>query len=387
MPSNLTIAHLIVRLDTGGAEKSLYRLVRGTSDKLSHHIICFGPRSDIGRDIEALGAQVTWLDYRKQGPFVLWSAWRVLRGNTPQVLQGWMYFGNLIASILSLGLPRRVKLAWNIRQSPDQFRLEKRRTRLAIMLARLPGMSPDVVIYNSFAGQRVHHRFGFNRTDNTVIVNGIDTEEFRPAVQCRSQWRSTHGVGSEHWVGLVCRYHPLKGVAEFLQAVRLISDENDKTDAVIRFALAGPGMTLENPALATLMQRYCVNKDEVDLLGPIEDTAKFLPALDLVVIASVREGTPNILLEAMACGVKTVATQVGDVARILRDPTRVVQPGDVEDLAKKIKLALQCTEDAERQRALQELEFVRREYHTEQCMQAYLDIYHKLMDVDASAIP
>jgi glycosyltransferase involved in cell wall biosynthesis len=382
MSSNIRIAHLIVRLDTGGAEKSLYRLVRGTSDQLSHHIICFGPHSDIGRDIEALGVTVTWLDYRKLGPLVLWRAWRVLREQTPQVVQGWMYFGNLIASIVSLGLPRRVKLAWNVRQSPDNFSLEKRRTRLAIALARLPGLSPDMVIYNSFAGQRAHQRFGFNRRAHTVIVNGIDTEEFRPAAECRTHWRTTHGVGIESWVGLVCRYHPLKGVAEFLQAVRLIVDE---TDEVIRFVLAGPGMTMDNLALVKLMDRYRVSADEIDLLGPIEDTAKFLPALDLLVIASVREGTPNVLLEAMACGVKTVATRVGDVALILGDPARVVEPGNVAELAQKIKLALQCKEDLERRRVGQEIELIRAEYHTGQCMQAYLNTYNKLLDVDASS--
>ena len=204
MPSLHRICHVIVRLDTGGAEKSLFRLVRGTRGQLAHHVICFGPESPIGADIEQLGAQVTWLDYNKLGPLVFWRAFRLLRREPPDVLQGWMYFGNLIASILALGLPRRLKVAWNIRQSPADFALEKRRTRLSIHLARLPMLGPHLIIYNSFAGAQSHARFGFNRRRHTVIPNGIDTDEFKPDEASRAEWRNAQDVGDASWVGLVC---------------------------------------------------------------------------------------------------------------------------------------------------------------------------------------
>lgn len=379
MPSIKRITHLIVRLDTGGAEKSLYRLIRATAGKLSHHVICFGPESTIGRDIAALGTPVTWLDYKKLGPLIFWRAWRLLRADPPDVVQGWMYFGNLIASVLSRGLsralPRKVMLAWNIRQSPADFSLEKRRTRLSIWLARW--LLPDLVIYNSFAGQQAHQRFGFNRKTNTVIVNGIDLQEFKPSSSERAKWRDQLGVGRATWVGLVCRYHPLKGVEEYLQAVGELADETTTDD--IRFLLAGPGMDSDNSALMTLFKKYQIDPSTVDLLGPLDDTAGFLPALDLVVIASIREGTPNILLEAMACGVKTVATRVGDVERILRDPDRTVCPGDASDLAYKIRHALDEPVEVERQRILAEREFLSSNYQIEQCMAAYMNTYEELL--------
>ena len=374
MPSIKRITHLIVRLDTGGAEKSLFRLVRGTAAQLTHHVICFGPESKIGADILALGAQVTWLDYRKLGPLTFWRAWRLLRADPPDVVQGWMYFGNLIASVLVKGLPDSVKLAWNIRQSPADFSLEKRRTRLAIALARW--VLPDLVIYNSIAGQQAHQRFGYNRRANTVIANGVDLLEFKPAPSARAKWRDELGVGDARWVGLVCRFHPLKGVAQFLKAVSMLFSD---ATVNIRFVLAGPGMDEHNPALMALLDNNGIDRSKLDLLGSIDDPARFLPALDLVVLASVREGTPNILLEAMACGVNTVATRVGDVDRILLDPARVVCPGDESDLAFKIRQALDAPADAQRDRVQTEREFLLSNYSTEQCMTAYVNIYQEML--------
>ena len=383
MPAATRITHIIVRLSTGGAEKSLYRLLRHTRDEFLHEVICFGQPTTIGQDIEALGIKVHWLNERRAGPLVLWQAWRMLRANPPHILQGWMYYGNLLASLLGRCLSASTRVAWNIRQAPADFRREKARTRWAMAWARAPWLAPDLVIYNSHAGQRVHLALGYNKYPHTVIANGIDLDEFAPDAKVREQVRAAWGIGAERWVAMVCRYHPLKGVGQYLAAVRCLLDAGCRA----RFALAGSGMRADNAELAGLMQQHGLDETEIALLGEIASPADFLPALDVLVQASWREGTPNILLEAMACGVLTIATRVGDSERIISDAARLVSPGDSQALAAAIAAALaaapadaECGGGARQQdRVDTERAFLRAHYETGLCMQAYRHAYEKLL--------
>ncbi len=387
MPAAIRITHIIVRLSTGGAEKSLYRLLRHTGEEFVHQVICFGPPTAIGRDIEALGIPVYWLNERRAGPLVLWQAWRILRADPPQVLQGWMYYGNLLASLLGRCLPRATRVAWNIRQAPADFRREKARTRWAMQWARAAWLAPDLVIYNSHAGQRVHALLGYNKYPHTVIGNGIDLDEFTPNARVREQVRTAYGIGAEAWVAMVCRYHPLKGVGEYMAAVRSLLDAGCNA----RFALAGSGMHADNAELMSVMRQHGIGTEQVALLGEIASPAGFLPALDVLVQASWREGTPNILLEAMACGVATVATRVGDSERIISDAARLVTPGDSQGLATAIAGALDAVrKDAKCEngtgqgaRINTERAFLRAHYETDVCIQAYRRAYDKLLGTGA----
>jgi len=374
MHEPLCVTHIIVRLDTGGAERSLLRLVRGTHGALAHRVICFGTPTPIGDEISAAGGEVTYVDYRL-GPLALWQAWRALKAQPPHILQGWMYYGDALASLLALVLPRRIRTVWNIRQSPADFALERRAIRWAIDLCRWSFMAPHLVIYNSFAGEQAHARFGYDRHPHTVIPNGIDLDEFQPSQAVRAASRQRYRVGDAPWVGMVSRYHPLKGVGAFVQAARKLLDMG----AQAQFFLAGAGMDEGNAELAAELKAHGATRDEIALLGPIAEPAEFLPGVDVLVLASEREGTPNILIEAMACGVYTVATRAGDAARIVRDPVRLTEPGNVDGLAGIIRRGL-CEHSDPAARIAAERAFLHSHYEAGLCAAKYLEHYRGLSE-------
>ncbi len=371
MAEALKITHVILELKTGGAEKSLLRLTRETSDTLHHRVICMAGRTPIGDEIEASGTEICWFDYRRRGPLALWDAWRDVAGHPPDVLQGWMYFGNILASLIGLlsrlTLAPRYKLAWNIRQAPD-VKAERRRTRWAMHLGRLPFLKPDHVIYNSWAGVTAHASLGYDKQPHTVILNGIDTSVYTPDERQRACVRAEHDVGDQVWISMVCRLHPLKGVDCYLSAIASLKD-----NPRYRFSLAGPGMDRDNEDLMTLIDQAGLERDDVDCFGTV-DVAKFLPGLDVLVLASRREGTPNILLEAMACEVGVVATNVGDVERILDDPSRVVvQENELPEKIRAIAESPQANAERDRQRIL--------DYYTiDRCMAEYAGAYAEMVD-------
>ena len=384
MAASISITHLIVRLDTGGAEKSLFRLIRATGEQLDHRVICLEPDSQIAADIARLGVDVACLDYPRAGPLALWRALRLLRRQPPQVLQGWVYLGNLVAALFALVLPGSMRVGWNVRSSIGRLSDEKFATRASVRLGgwccRLSATRSDLIIYNSHAGQHSHKVFGFNGGYPVVIYNGIDTDEFAPnhanRMAVRGRFGFETGEDDAILVGLVARYHRVKGVNEFVRAAARLCAVRARD---WHFALVGGGMSEDNEELMGYIHDSGIPRERIKLVGEISDTPAFLPGLDLLVVASLREGTPNALLEAMACGVNVVGTDVGDVAAIVNDRQRVAAPGDVADLVRKIDNAvaadhLELTARVQAGRA-----FVAEHYATEQCMAAYVHSYELLM--------
>jgi glycosyltransferase involved in cell wall biosynthesis len=138
-------------------------------------------------------------------------------------------------------------------------------------------------------------------------------------------------------VGLVGRYDPQKDHRTFLRA----AGELARVRADVRFVMCGPGVDGENRELVRQIAELGIG-GRCSLLGPVEDPRGVLNALDVLVCSSAfGEGFPNVLGEAMACGVPCVTTDVGDAAMIVAGSGRVVTVGDWRALAREVGALLE----------------------------------------------
>ncbi len=142
----------------------------------------------------------------------------------------------------------------------------------------------------------------------TVLRNGVDLERFKPAD--RAAARRALGVD-----GLV-----LASVGHLIDRKghdRIIRALGELPEATLVIAGEGP----ERARLAALARKSGVEA-RVRFLGTVahDALAQVYSAADLLVLASLREGWPNVLLEAMACGCPCIASDVGGAGEVIRAP-------------------------------------------------------------------
>jgi glycosyltransferase involved in cell wall biosynthesis len=175
-----------------------------------------------------------------------------------------------------------------------------------------------------------------------IIPNGFDTDVHKPSQAARDAFRRELGIaGTTLLAGLIARAHPMKDHATFLQAAAVAARTMD-----MQFVLVGRGVP-ESVEIKDLLASLGL-AGKVRLLGERADVSGVMPALDVAVSSSYSEAFPNVVGEAMACGIPAVVTDVGDSAQIVGGTGRVVPAKNAPALAEAIVEVLSM-EPGERQ--------------------------------------
>jgi len=254
---------------------------------------------------------------------------RAVRQSAPDVIQGWMYHANLAALVASFFVRPRPPVIWNVRHALHDREAEKRVTVAAIRSGALLSSRATRVVYNSRVSAGQHQAIGYDSRRTLVIPNGFDCEEFAPNPGAYTGLRRELGLAADlRIIGLIGRYHPLKGHRNFLVAAALLSKGRED----VHFVLAGRGVESGNDELMALVRAGNL-ESRVSLLGQRADVPRLCAALDVATCASSSEAFPNILGEAMACGVPCAATDVGDSGWVVGEGGIVVPAEDPHALA------------------------------------------------------
>ncbi len=163
-----------------------------------------------------------------------------------------------------------------------------------------------------------------------VIVNGVDADRIAAAAMTRAAARQILQLEPGALVlGTVARFDPVKALDTLLRAFAVVAADRPAA----RLLIVGDGP--EGPRLRALAATLGI-EDRVRLPGFVADASRLLPALDLYVSASRKEGLPLALLEAMACGLPVAATRVpGHVDVVEQGVTGLlVAPADHRDLGR-----------------------------------------------------
>lgn len=373
----LQVVHIIAGLEVGGAEMTLCRLLPALRERqISGSVITLTDGGPLGKQLVAKGIPVFPMGMPSGRPSLpgVWRLLGMLRQLRPQVIQGWLYQGNLAALAgQRLALPG-APLVWNIRHSLDDLSHEKKGIARVIAMGRRFSGLASTIIYNSARSAKQHQAYGYAADRSVVIPNGFDGTIFHPAPEARERTRRELGLEPDQIaIGLVARYHPVKGHAEFFQAVAPVMADFPS----VRLVLAGRGIDAGNRELLGLIARQGLT-ERVLLTGERRDLPEFWPALDIAALSSHAEAFPNILGEAMASGVPCVTTDVGDAAMIVGASGRVVPPRDPSAMATALREIIAMGAESRRALGREARRRVLENFAFAGTVARYEELYHSL---------
>lgn len=375
MTQPIRILHLITGLNTGGAEIALFRLLQNMDrQKFDTQVVCMIPVGPVGEQIRALGFPVTSLNMRAGHPTLrgFFQLIGLLKKFRPSILQTWLYHADLMG-LLAAKLTGVPAVVWNIRSAEMDFSLYRKLSSLVVRTCAILSGIPNAIIINSRTGQEVHTRLGYHPKEWRFIPNGIDLERFSRNAEAGCSMRQDWGIAPEETlVGLVGRLDPMKDHPTFIKAAAIVQARCPRA----RFVCVGDGPAAYLAELEELAGQ--VGIPQFIWAGSRTDMPAVYNALDLLVSASLGEGFPNVVAEAMACERPCVVTDVGDSATLVAGTGQSVPPRNLPALAEAILRIIELSPAERAQLGKKARQRIQENFSLEQMVRAYSDLYTSL---------
>jgi teichuronic acid biosynthesis glycosyltransferase TuaC len=258
------------------------------------------------------------------------------RGRFDVLLASWAYPDGVAAIALgrALGIPTVVKL-----HGSDIDVLATRPMLRRQLAFALPRAARVVAVSRALAAKAGELGVLADRID--VVTNGVDSELFRPRDRAAARAELGHPGDTRPWILYVGRVEADKGAHELAAAFSRIAAARPD----VRLVVVGDGRARETieQALRPLAERAL-------FVGarPLPEIPLWMGACDVLTLPSHHEGTPNVLLEALACGRRVVATRVGGIPDVVHRPElgTLVPVGDAVALATALDETLAAPYDA-----------------------------------------
>ncbi len=366
-PVPIRLAFCITDLDPGGAERALLQIVRRLDrDRWKPSVYCLAPPGQLVSEFEASDIPVTCFHARGlRNIGIVRKLASALRKQRPALLQTFLFHANLLGRLAGrwAGVPHIV----------SGIRVAEKRAKTHLFLDRLTNRLVERNVCVSQAVAEFSINCGGLKLEKTVVIrNGVDYERFAGA-----QAASLESLGipaASRVLIFVGRLDPQKGLIYLLRALPDVMANNDD----LHLLLVGDGPQRE--PLQTLATDLGIDQ-QVHFAGWRADVPALLKACDALVLPSLWEGLPNVVLEAMAAGIPVIASEVDGVGELIRSGETgfLVSPGSTESLREMlVQLCADSTQSLEISKTAQDI--VNKEFKWSDVADDYARLYDEILN-------
>ncbi len=339
--NRIVVVLVISNLEYGGAQRQIVELINNMdSNAFDVHLVSLSDYVPLADTIKQREKRLHII--HKKSRFDLKVAWKLsqlLEQLRADIVHGYLFDAEIA-----------VRLAGRLADTPLIVGSERNTNYSLKKVQRaaytLTHYMLDLCIANSHAGAKFNRKT-LNQPEEKyrVVHNGVDAERFAPLDA--SALREELGLNPDtFYVGMFGSYKRQKNHPLFFKAVARILESHPDT----RFILIGDqlahglhGSSDYKQEVSELVDQLGV-REYCHFVGNRDDVEMLYNVCDITVLPSLYEGTPNVALESMACGVPVVATDVSDNSYVIPDDQAgyVVPLGDEALLAERVT---RCIDD------------------------------------------
>lgn len=355
---------LTTDLKPGGLPWRMARLAMALQERGHRPVVgCLAGRGELHEVLERHGIATFACGATRAGDWKALAAFRcVVRRHDPDLVHASLFHANLAARWLGrLDRPRPVIT------STVTIEIERRWHRWGEMLTS--GGSTLHAVNSQAVARHVICDLGMDPAKVVVVPNGLDLRaiERTPPVN-RERFGLPDSSPLVVWAG---RLDPVKQIETVIDIMGALHD-----------ALGAYGVILGDGPRRGAVTEYIHATGRVDcvrMLGWSENVIGWLKAADLMLLCSRTEGSPNVVLEALACGCPVVASNIESCKELLGNGARglLAPAGDVEAFTTAARNILTNPE----QQAIRRpgMEYVRREHDLSRVVERWIALYERAM--------
>ena len=307
----ISVCLLISSLEFGGAERQVVEMIRSFDRQKVKPIVCsLSSQVPLARFLPGNREDLSIVQKRGKYDFTtVFRVARLLRQHQIDVVHAFLFDAEIVARLAAPMAGVSVVIG-------SERNTDYTRPRLHTIALKSTQRMFDVIVANSTSGKNFNMRtLGLADSRIEVVHNGVDVDRFCPDRGPGLAFRERLGIGPRTpLIGMVGSYKRQKGQDVFLRMAARVRQEipgahfllvgepvRDDLEETTRFQ-----NEVQQLAAALRLSDCC------RFLGNQQDMKAVYNACDVTALLSRREGTPNVVLESMACGVPVIAADVAD---------------------------------------------------------------------------
>ena len=316
----MKILHLITGMAAGGAEHMLYKVLPTLEGE--HFVVSLMNLDFWGTPLKKRGVKVKFLGLNKFNILsVTWKLMRIIKKEKPDIINCYLLHTNIYGRFI--GKLFRKKVVCSVRNV-------HRETKFLNFIDKYTQFLVDEYTPNSEAVKEfIINKIGINKKKVRVIPNSIEVEKYNIKID-RKKYFKEFKIPKENKVfGCIGSFKKQKGHTYLIDAFAKLLKKNPNNSLI----LIGEGKLREEIEAKT---RKLGLQNNIKFLGNRKDTPKLINFMNYLVLPSLHEGMPNVLLEAMASKTPILCTNIRENTDLVGDKAIIFPKKDVEALYKAL---------------------------------------------------